>query len=316
MGLFFLFSSTVFLWLALRFPLWVLVLGPLSMGIPHLLSTLRYVPKSWQDIRTRLPARSSILLGILFVLVAGFALLRERTALLSIPLGIPELLIAFAFCFYFNRTQIHFSQKKYFAIFLFLLSAGFLVRWPVATLGVFLLGHNLIAYFYWILRAPTKNDRRLALFASLIFVSVTGMLLAGLFDPIMSGRSFWILNAQMGDSVLGSQIFQNGNQQIWSRLVSAYAFGQSSHYFVWLRAVPEQELPQGFPISFRQSWRDLLTELSPWVLAGAFVTVVGLIYIGSYFSLATARDLYLTIAFFHGFFEVAGLAFIQRPSLS
>jgi hypothetical protein len=88
------------------------------------------------------------------------------------------------------------------------------------------------------------------------------------------------------------------------RLLLAFAFAQSVHYAVWLRAIPDETRRTDSIRSFRQSTRALLREVGPLVPGVAIVATVALAVWGA-FDLATARMGYLRFAGFHGYLEIA-----------
>ena len=91
----------------------------------------------------------------------------------------------------------------------------------------------------------------------------------------------------------------------------AYAFGQSLHYFVWLRAIPDQYLYRSVPVTFRQSLglfrRDFSklggTMILVTVSAGVLVGLAALLLAAG----ETARLIYLSVASWHGYLEITGL---------
>jgi hypothetical protein len=90
--------------------------------------------------------------------------------------------------------------------------------------------------------------------------------------------------------------------------VVLYSFGQSVHYAIWLRAIPDEDRAQPTPRPFVASWRALVKDLGPWVVGGALV-IAALLAAWSLFDLHRAQGAYLRGAAFHGHLELAALAF-------
>jgi hypothetical protein len=197
------------------------------------------------------------------------------------------------------------------AILSLLLAASFAA--PEETLGVLVLAHNFVGFVYWIRRAPTPEDRRVAVACLAFLALVTVAILAGAFDTIVARRTRDIFAGALSEGDIGQAIFPNAERAIlWGRAVSAFAFGQSLHYFVWLRAIPEQELPHGHPIGFSKSIRFIERDAGPLVLYAAAYVLAGLFAYALFRGWPEARLLYLTAAAFHGYFEIAGLALVRK----
>jgi hypothetical protein len=153
----------------------------------------------------------------------------------------------------------------------------------------------------------------------------------GLFDGV---RALWTpqinlpwagLNAlELGQSIVP---WSNHEALLFHGAV-LYAFGQAMHYFVWLKAIPEQHLALQTPASFARSWQllqqDFGKTFAGFVVGGCVVTVVGFAIVGfaivGLWSLANfniARDLYFAFAAGHGYFELAALplsrGFFRQP---
>src|SRR5580692_5440818 len=60
----FLAAAVIYLFASLFFPLWVLVIGPILWGIPHIFASIRYLPKSISMEKIKAPALTHILFGL------------------------------------------------------------------------------------------------------------------------------------------------------------------------------------------------------------------------------------------------------------
>jgi hypothetical protein len=88
-----------------------------------------------------------------------------------------------------------------------------------------------------------------------------------------------------------------------------YVMLQSVHYSIWLSLIPQDDLrSQGTP-SFRMSVRALLRDFpAPWLAA---IVALALLVLGaSFVDVHRTRQLYLSLATFHGYLELAAGAFL------
>jgi len=302
----FFFLSMIFnLALALFAPLWALLLGPLILGVPHLLADLRYAPKSS-------PSMISIF-GSLFVVMALLRLFMPRTwaAWDILPPNAPELcgaLLIGGGLAVFSKTS---WLRRLGAAGI--LAALFFCSWtyPLVTVGAMVLLHNFIAFGFWIAGAPSWADRRWAIFALVLFSTLTLLILTGYFDVFTLHRPSVIIGGKLSELGIGQMIFPSLDMDWWPRAVTAYAFGQGVHYFVWLKAIPEQQVSSEKAWSFAQSMRWLRRDVGRGWLYGVGLAGGGLLAAGLLITFPAARLIYLAGAAFHGYFEIAGLAFVK-----
>ncbi len=311
----FIVSLFVALGLALTVPLWMLLAVPLVLGVPHLAASLSFVPRLTVPANGEAGAGIAVRAGACFLAVAGIRLWAGASGpaiLERFPNGI-ELAAAFiAAVWLASVSGAGAVRAAATAMILCALGAASLAA-PAETLGALVLAHNFVGFAYWIARAPTAADRRVATGALTFFALATAAIFAGAFDAILAQRASSIFAGALSDVDIGQTILPNSQSEIfWSRAVSAFAFGQSLHYFVWLRAIPEQELPHGHPIGFSKSVRLIERDSGRLVLYGAAYGLAGLFAYALVRGWLEARLLYLTAAAFHGYFEIAGLALIRR----
>jgi hypothetical protein len=200
---------------------------------------------------------------------------------------------------------------------LVILSASY----PAQTLGALVLIHNFVGFFYWICAAKSREERRVALASLLVFAFLTSAILLGLFDFVMMVREKKILSGSLNEFSIGHFIFPYESGVFWNRAVSAFAFGQGVHYFVWLKAIPEQR-----PLMEEVSRKDVSPsprknpEARKWNLRSHKISLLRLAFGGSaalllyacLSSFAEARLFYLGLAAFHGYFEIIGLGFFEK----
>jgi hypothetical protein len=305
---FFIMAAAFNLLVAEKWPLWGLLLGPLILGIPHLGSTIRYVPRLITAGGKHIPKKLHILLALLLV---GVGVVRITFGVESNRL---ELGLGIA-CIGILGWGLEVGGARIAAgLATFGLLAGACVAWPIQSVGALVLGHNFVAFGYWTLRAKTPGDRRTAFISLFIFSAISAAILLGVLDPLAAHRAHGILNSAFDELTLGGGIFPDASPLMWSRIASAYAFGQGIHYFVWLKAIPELELKHEHPASFAQTFRLLRRELGfamPLLLG---LVSIALAVVCGILTLPQARDIYLAGAAFHGYLEIAGLTLVRTAA--
>jgi hypothetical protein len=273
-------------------PLWVLALGPLFWGVPHLVADVRYLVA-----RPALHKRRAAIAAAL-VCVAGLAL----------GLGVRAGLAAAAIAALASRAPM--ARRLAIALVCVALIAV-AQRDPWAADVTFAQAHNLIAVAIWL-----AWRRRAALYASVLPLAAFA---AGALVLALAPVSSWL--AASGGAVapwtrltlagLGASLSLWRDPQVTLRLVLFFAFAQSAHYIVWLRLMPEDDRPRPSPRSFDQSLRALRTDLGGlalWLALAALAVLAAVLVVLR--SVATARDVYLGIAYFHGYLELIAVALL------
>lgn len=142
---------------------------------------------------------------------------------------------------------------------------------PSATVEAMILVHNAVAYLHWHRLATEPRERRVALAAFGGFLALSVALFAG------------------------------------AGFLATYAFGQAAHYFVWLKAIPEQNLPRPSPVTFRQSLGFLRRDFGPRGARLVLGGVCGLTLLWVLVEAPLARSVYFCLAAWHGYVEIYGL---------
>jgi len=328
LGFSFVVSFATSLILAAICPIWMIVLGPLVLGIPHLFSVVRYLPalpyggqNSQRSAQRRLRYGGAVLIFAVGI-VRHFPIHHS----LGIPnfweivSGIALILIVAGAGIVGARGALR-SMARDTVASLAILSLLALASWmrPLLTLGALAFGHNLIAFVIWVRMAKNAAELRVALLALGMFCVATFAFFTHVLDPIAA------LGSRIPDPrgilfdpfVIANQIFpSNRDVSLLPSLLSAYAFGQSMHYFVWLKVIPEQSLVRKTPLSFGQSLRAWHRE-SGWILTSCAIALsvlsIGALFV---FNWETLRSLYLALASSHGYLEIAALPFGLRRSVS
>jgi hypothetical protein len=266
-------------------PMYMLALGPIVLGVPHLLADLRYCvvrpawhrqPAMWFGVGVPL-----LLVAVTGQTAVGFAAVAGACAASSGP-----------------RT------RRAVVMALAVAAAGACV-WagPRASL-VLVHMHNFVAVvLWWRWREGPAGLRALPVAAfvggSLLIACGGldhgfGLLTSGLNGPLGGGdlqRHMQSLAPGL-DGVLGL------------RVVLLFCFAQSVHYVIWLRLVPEDDRERPTPRSFHASWRALVDELGVVIPCAAIVLALALAG-WAVADLTAARIGYLRAAEFHVFLELA-----------
>jgi hypothetical protein len=279
----------------------LLALGPIVLGVPHLVSDLRYLV-----LRPRLHrVRAFLVLALVPCALAFFWPVLEVAglALVGAAVGAPGPV----------ARELSARPARHLAL---------LRRAPVAALGVTLVfagretgrlgellfahAHNALAVFGLLAVSAPRARRRLAPFALLAAVFAT-LLLAGVVPTEAAQSGAALRPFELDAWSLAATLSPLDDPALAHRFVALFAFGQALHYLVWLRLVPELARPRRGPRSFRQSLRALRAELGAPLLLGALVLAAALPAWGT-FELGAARDAYLRLALFHGPLELAAFA--------
>jgi hypothetical protein len=191
------------------------------------------------------------------------------------------------------------------AIVALAIAAGSLLE-PRAFRLIFLQAHNLFAIAIWLL----LFRRRLARACIPVAMVLVGATL------LASGALLGVTIHRGALSCLGLHLFAAADwiapglpdaQAI--ALTTAFAFLQSVHYGIWLIAIPQDDArTEGRP-TFRMAWRALGRDFSP---AGARLTVglAALVLLGGAVAADRTRVLFLSLATFHGWLELAVVGFL------
>lgn len=266
-------------------PLWSLALGPVLLGVPHLVSDVRYLVVRPGLHRHVGPFALVVLplvatsfgagpvVGLLAVLPA--VLLGPRRAswwALGVALGLWAVLsvLAYRFDYGFSLAFLHL--------------------------------HNVVALGLWWAFTPRRWSMA---WVPLSAIGGSIAILAGVLDPLLDLSGGWSApwtGTSLSEFV--NSITPEMDATLAGRLVLSFCFLQSVHYAVWLRLVPDDGRPRVAPRTFAASWNALREDLGLpllLVVGGLALAIAawGLV------SLPQARLGYLQLAAFHGYLELA-----------
>jgi len=271
--------------LTLAVPLWSLALGPVLLGVPHLVSDLRYLV-----VRPGLYRRSglAVLGGVpLLATCLGAGPAVGLLAMVPATLGArgPRW-----------RKGLVLSGWAVLTVLALGLPRGFQLT--------LLHGHNVLAVALWWWAWRSRHSR--AWGVPLLAAAGTVALLLGVAEPVLTALGAW--TAPATGTSFGEFVEQlsplEGHPVLALRLVLVFAFLQSVHYGVWLRLVPEEARPRLAPRPWRATWRALVEDFGAPLLVGFLLLALGVMAAGLV-DLPRARLGYLQLAVFHGYLELA-----------
>lgn len=287
---------TAALLLTALFPAFLFVLGPLLLGVAHLLGDLRYL------ILRRPVPRGVVALALLFSV--GLLALRgaefrgwvrpdasRECWLLELWVGASVVAAG---------VLARSAGRAALALGVVLTLGALAQRDPSLAQLVFAHAHNLIgvALWLWLFR------RQVAPVVPALLLLLAGSILT------LSGITWSLAGAVGGLSFGGQELVEvvswvaPGVPLRWlAGGVLSYIFLQAVHYSVWLSWIPQEDTRGEGTTSFRMSLRSLRAELRGW-----FWPAMGLVGLMPALGLARgavmARDTYLALASFHGYLEV------------
>lgn len=264
-------------------PLWLLILGPLLWGVPHLVADLRYLV-----IRTGYHRRP------LLWLVAGLPLL--WTALGG---GLVWGFVGAALAAACARAEL---LPRLLAIAILVTCGAALAALGRVGDVVFAHAHNFIAVALWWLWRPRLGR--------LHWIPLALLVAACLF--LVSDAALWLVHQTGGLQWFGGRM--GPEYQVWRlspgvapelglRLVLLFCFAQSIHYAVWLQLLPDEDRARATPPTFRASYEDLRHDFGRVGLAVAAALALA-IAVWAALDLMRASHGYFRMARFHGHLEV------------
>lgn len=323
----FLISFSISLTVSVFFPLWVLLIGPVIYGVPHIFASIRYfhyAVSGPEQFKNELVKKKTYF--ILCLLTAFVALYRLTSSAHLFNMNFPVLsewrgstyievfgvLITFTVASWIYRKSLYQNLRG-----ILLITPLFLGYWlqPFYTIGLLILIHNFVAFFYWIISSKNEAEKRVAYFATAAISTTTLLIFFGLFDPLYKylTPSTDLPFAQLRVENLGQMILPWSSDYLtWLHTSIAYGFGQMLHYFVWLKVIGDQFHYHEMPTSFRQSFRLLQNDFGKIGVIRVLGIVIMSTFIWIFFRYPQARLIYFCLAAFHGFLEIAGLALAEK----
>ncbi|MCS6899741.1 MAG: hypothetical protein RMJ98_08800 [Myxococcales bacterium] len=279
------------------FPAFLFVVGPLVLGVAHVASDLRYLLLR-RSVPRGVTGMAVLFCGALFALRMGELLgqrwlgASQEMMLLEVWAGASVVAAGLA-----ERRK----GRAALALGAVLALGAMAQRWPELSRLVFAHGHNLIGVGLWLL----LFRRRLGPVVPALILLGAGIVLTG------SGATLPLAAGAGGLSFAGQHLVDVATWiapgvplRFLAGAVLSYVFLQAVHYSVWLAWIPQEDTRAEGTTSFRMSFRSLRQDLrgllAPVVALVALVPAAALV-----FGASLTRDVYLSLASFHGYLEVA-----------
>ncbi len=263
-------------------PGYMLLLGPVILGVPHLFFEARYLFLQHADLR-----RTSLV-----------AIVIAQTALAFHGVGIYTLGIATLTALALTgawRTR----RGKLIAACAALAQLAALVG-PDWSRFVLLHAHNCMPIVVWVLWRERRT--RVSIAVASCFVVGVALIAVGCFDALPIRHPFAddvFSITKINDAVAA------GFGGAWRhRFLLLFCFTQAFHYAVWVRLIPEEARERATPRSWRASWdafkRDSGAVVARLTVVLSLAVPCAAIVVGA----VRTRALYVTASEFHATVEV------------
>jgi hypothetical protein len=264
-------------------PIELLLVGPLLLGVPHLVADARYLV-----VKRGLHRRAAFWALVVAPACATWVRPSASVGLLALAGGA-------------------FAARAPWRLRLPAVAAALALALGAARLGpaadvIFAHAHNIVALGLFALWARAHAGRALPILA--LFALACAALLGGVADGAA------IASFARGALEPGPLVAAMGPvaSPLWGvRLVTLFAFAQSVHYAVWLRLVPEEDRERPGIRPLASSVRALRDDLGAPLLVLAAAAALGFLAWGL-FSASRARTGYLALALSHGPLELGAAA--------
>ncbi|HVY39786.1 MAG TPA: hypothetical protein VHM31_17735 [Polyangia bacterium] len=296
-------------------PSLLLAVAPLVLGVPHLAADVRHLLLRRASPRGWLLGSAAFALALLALRVvaeakpAAASLAFEHAVaaawVLAGALAGARLGAAGAGTDLASGGR-RWSARGWNVVVAAVLLGAFAVAAPRLWQLLLLHGHNLIAVVLWLLLF--RRGWRLAL--------VPVALIAGGAALLASGALLDVTIRHGVLSVAGLHLFAAAD---WLApglsdtraiaLAATFAFLQSVHYGIWLVAIPAGDRPGDGSRTWRAGLRSLARDLTPAGLCAVAALALLVAGMGLLFAAGTRR-LFLSLGTFHGWLELAVLAFV------
>jgi hypothetical protein len=283
-------------------PLWLLLLSPILLGVPHVVADIRYLLLGQGSVR---PWAVALLapLGALTVLRLAVVLGAPSHPALEAGLGVASIVAALAFAEGPARRRAA----------AWLVTGGLAVlalTWPTRVVLGLGHAHNAIALGLWLAWAGASWWGTAAV--AVLVCSCAGLIGAGVFDGLSAAAgAFAAPSTGLDFGSLARTLAPGFDGMASARIVLVYAFAQAMHYAVWLVLLPAAARRRTEPP------RPWLAGLRDDLGAAGFVLAASLtlaVVVAGALAPVRTRETYLTLVLFHGWLELAVIArWLIRP---
>jgi hypothetical protein len=280
------------------------VLGPALFGVAHVASDVRYLarrrdlPRHWTAVLTAGCATLFALRGLEMAFSGRWAFPATE-----VGLGWAWAFIGVGFGLTASRSAGSLRRALVAGPLILTLMIAALARPSLARL-VFAHLHNLVAIGLWLLLF--RKHRRFALPALSLLVLAIALCVSRWALPIAHLGGPWA--ARFVDEMAFAWPAWMP-QRTALGLGLAFVMLQAIHYNVWLGWIPQEDLRGEGTLTFRMSLRSLTRDFPPVWLGLTVLLALGVLG-ASFIDVHRARQLYLSLASFHGYLELAAGAFL------
>ncbi len=277
----------------LLLPLWLLALGPIVWGVPHLVADLRYLVVG-PGYHRRWP----------LVLLAGPPLVAA-----ALGAGVVAGLTASLAAALLARTS---PARRVLALALLAALALALDALGPAADVLFAHAHNFIAVALWWAWRPREG--RLHWLPLALFAAISALLVSDLGLALVDASAG--LRHELGGMGVDYQLARltpRLDPTLGIRLVVLFAYAQAIHYAVWLHLIPDDDRARRTPPTFATSFRRLCADLGvPLVALAAALALAFAAW--ALLDLMASSHGYFRLARFHGHLELcaATLLLLER----
>jgi hypothetical protein len=285
----------------------LLVLGPIVLGVAHVTGDVRHlvsrrdVPRAWAVL---VAIACTTLLGLRIAELAGPTWLPYARFEVLAGWGWVAAGVVLGAC-----CGPSFSRALLMALPLALLAAASAVS-PTVARAILGYAHNLVALVVWLV---LFRQQRTAVLASIVTALAIAVLLAsGSLVPWTHWDGLWagrVIDEWLG--LAGRHI----TQQTAIGIGLSYVFLQAVHYAVWVSWIPQDDTCGHGTLTFRMTARALYRDLGRSGVALAVIAATVMV-VASFARVHPTRAVYMSLAAFHGWLELAALAFfVARGSV-
>ncbi|MFO0751651.1 MAG: hypothetical protein U1F43_39190 [Myxococcota bacterium] len=302
---------SVALTLTVLAPLWLLLLGPIVLGVPHLATDVRYLL-----VRPLFPLGRR---GLVLVLgpLAAMTLLRVLPifGVPSLPyqsavetgLGMAAIIGGVSLARTGPRTRLAFI-----ALALALGVVGAMSGRTASLIVAHL--HNFVAFGFWLWLYRSEAPARRTLLVTGAYLGACALILGGAFDGVLMAQASGHAGRLDLDYMVQS-VATDIEPVLAMRLVALYAFCQSIHYAIWIRLVPQRMDPRPAPPTFARTVGRLREDFGRKGFAAIVLFTLAVPIAAVFMDAVDVRLAYLVVIVGHGWLELAVFAALGVQAL-
>ena len=286
---------------AVYLPVLLFTLGPVLLGVAHVAADVRYLvlrrnlARWWQS---SIWLGSAALFAIRVLEQLGWLRHADRIELVSAAAFTGVAVLA-------GLRERGSLTRALLAAVLLCAATSYAITQPKAARYVFLHAHNVIALVAW--ATLFRANKRWLLAPAVLILGGAGLLASGALSARTLASPF-AASFHLNVLMVSDWLAPFADVRLAIGVTTSYLFLKIVHYSAWLSWIPQEEQARRGTPTFRMSVRSLFSDLgAPGVVAVGFAAAA--VLVGACINLHRARSLYLSLATFHGYLELALLAF-------